>query len=271
MKQPQLHRLSLILATAALMTQPAFAADGVVATVNGKEIPQARMDLIIESQIPEEARKEDSEEFKKIKEEVRKALIRNEALAQQAEKDGYGKDPKVIQQLDIARESILINAMIADYVKKNPISEKDLKAEYDQIVKNAAGKNKEYNARHILVKTEDEAKEVLAALKKGEKFEDLAKAKSQDPGTKDNGGELGWSTPRTFVKPFADAMVGLKKGETSPEPVKTDFGYHVIQVKDVRDATPPAFNDVKAQVEERLQQKRVADFVQGIESKAEVK
>ena len=271
MKQLQLRRLSLLLASAALLAQPALAADGVVATVNGKDIPQARMDLILESQIPEEARKEDSEDLKKVKEEIRKALIRNEALAQQAEKDGYGKDPKVLQQLDIARESILINAMLGDYVKKNPLSEKDLKAEYDQIVKGAVGKNKEYKARHILVKTEDEAKAVLADLKKGQKFADLAKAKSQDPGTKDNGGELGWSTPRTFVKPFADAMIGLKKGEISSEPVKTDFGYHIIQVQDVRDATPPAFKDVKPQIEERLQQKRVAEYVQSIESKAQVK
>ena len=173
------------------------------------------------------------------------------------------------QEAYVAKDNceVTLGGVRTSFTKGTSIS----KAEYDQIVKNAAGKNKEYNTRHILVKTEDEAKEVIAALKKGEKFEDLAKAKSQDPGTKDNGGELGWSTPRTFVKPFADAMVGLKKGETSPEPVKTDFGYHVIQVKDVRDATPPAFNDVKAQVEERLQQKRVADFVQGIESKAEVK
>lgn len=270
MKALQLRRIALLLATSALVAQPALAADAPVATVNGKVIPQGRMDLIIESQVPPEVRA-DAGKMSQIKDEIRKTLIRNEALAQEAEKQGLDKDPKVVQQLNMARESILINAMISDYVQKHPVSEADMKAEYDSIVKANAGKNKEYKVRHILVKTEDEAKGILAKLKKGEKFEKLAKAKSQDPGSKDNGGDLGWSNPRTFVKPFADAMVALKKGETVTEPVKSDFGYHIIQLEDVRDAKAPAFEDVKPQIEQHLQQKHVDEFVKGIEAKAEVK
>jgi peptidyl-prolyl cis-trans isomerase C len=158
-------------------------------------------------------------------------------------------------------------AYVADFVKTHPVSDAQLKAEYDRL--RAARGDKEYKARHILVEKEEEAKAVIADLKKGKKFEELAK-QSKDPGSKDRGGELDWNSPSGYVKPFADAMVKLEKGKYTEQPVQTQFGWHVILVEDVRPTKFPAFEEVKPQLTERLQQQAFSKSVADLRAKAKV-
>jgi peptidyl-prolyl cis-trans isomerase C len=198
---------------------------------------------------------------------VKEELINREILIQEADKLGLGATPDVKNQVDIARQSILIRALVTDYLKKHPVSDADVKAEYDKF-KAQAG-DKEYHARHILVEKEDEAKAIITKLKGGAKFEDLAK-QSKDPGSAANGGDLDWASPASFVKPFSDAMVALQKGQITEAPVKTQFGYHVIKLDDVRAAKVPTLEEVKPQIAESLQQKKLQAYQQELRGKAKI-
>ncbi len=162
----------------------------------------------------------------------------------------------------------MIRELFADYQKKNPITDADLKAEYDKLAANAGGK--EYRVRHILVSKEEEAKAILAALAKKAKFEDLAKKSSKDPGSAAKGGDLDWANAGSYVKEFSEAMVKLGKGQTTSAPVKSQFGYHIIRVDDVRQAQLPKFDDVKPQIGQQLLQQKLAAFQQDLRSKAKV-
>ncbi|MBC7860905.1 MAG: peptidylprolyl isomerase, partial [Burkholderiaceae bacterium] len=191
--------LSALLAVCAL---PALAQN--IATVNGKAIPAARLEQIVR-QVVAQGGQPDSPELRAA---IKKDLIGREVLMQNADKAGYGLRPEVMAQVENTRQSVIINAMLADYVKKNPVKDAEIQAEYDKY-KSSVGE-KEYHARHILVATEGEAKDLIAKLKGGAKFEELAKV-SKD-GSAANGGDLDWANPASFVKPFADAMVALKNG-----------------------------------------------------------
>src|SRR2546422_7752082 len=208
-------RLLVVLFAAAAL--PAMAQN--LAVVNGKAVPSSRADLM-DTQMTSQGQQDAPQLRAMIKEE----LINREILIQEADKLGLGNTADVKSQMEIARQSIVIRALVADFVKKNPVSEADIKAEYDRF-KAQAG-DKEYHARHILVEKEDDAKAIIAKLKAGAKFEDLAK-QSKDTGSAANGGDLDWATPATFVKPFSDALVALKKGQLTETPVKTQFGFHV--------------------------------------------
>jgi peptidyl-prolyl cis-trans isomerase C len=157
--------------------------------------------------------------------------------------------------------------MLADYIKKNPVKDADIKAEYDKY--KAQVGDKEYHARHILVGTEDEAKQIIAKLKGGAKFEDLAK-QSKDPGSAANGGDLDWASPASFVPDFSKAMTSLKKGEVTETPVHTQFGWHVIKLEDVRPAKVPPLEEVKQQVAESLQQRKLAAYREELMKKAKI-
>ncbi len=198
---------------------------------------------------------------------IKDELINREILIQEADKLGLGSSADVKAQIDIARQSILIRALVADYLKKNPVKDADIKAEYDKF--KAQASDKEYHARHILVETEDEAKAIIAKLKAGAKFEDLAK-QSKDPGSAANGGDLDWAAPAAFVKPFSDAMVSLKKGQLLETPVKTQFGYHVIRLDDVRAAKVPTLEEVKPQIIESLQQRKLQAYQKQLRDKAKI-
>jgi peptidyl-prolyl cis-trans isomerase C len=161
----------------------------------------------------------------------------------------------------------MVQALIQDYVKAHPVTDADLHAEYDKV--KAARGDKEYKARHILVDKDSEANDIIAQLKKGAKFEDLAK-QSKDPGSKDKGGDLDWNPPSTFVKPFADALTKLEKGKFTETPVKTQFGWHVIQLDDVRAQPFPPFDTVKSQLQSRLQEQEVQKYVLGLRAKAKI-
>jgi peptidyl-prolyl cis-trans isomerase C len=170
--------------------------------------------------------------------------------------------------MELARQAILIRELFADYQRKNPVTDAEVKAEYDKFV--AANGGKEYRARHILVPKEEEAKAIIASLKKGGKFEDIAKKQSKDPGSGANGGDLDWANPEGYVPEFSQALTKLNKGQTVDAPVKTQFGWHIIRLDDVREAQLPKFEDVKPQIAQQLTQQRLTQFQEELRSKAKV-
>ena len=236
---------------------------GTVAKVNGAAIPQSRLDLVIKA-----AAAQGQPDSAEVRSALRENLITEEILAQEAIKKGLDRNPDVQTQVDLARQGILIRAYQADFMRNNPVSDSDLRKEYES-VKSQMG-DKEYKARHILVETEQEAKDLIAALKKGGSFEKLAGERSIDTGSKSNGGELGWSSAAVYVKPFADALTKLKKGETTSQPVQTPFGWHVIRLEDVRAAVPPSFAEVKQNMQQRVLQRKFATVVESLRKNAKV-
>lgn len=249
--------LVLLFAAAAL---PVMAQN--VAVVNGKAIPSSRADVMIK-QMTAQGQPDNPQLRSAVKEE----LINREILMQEADKQGLSNNADIKNQLELARQSIVIRALIGDYLKKHPIADADITAEYNKF-KAQAG-DKEYHARHILVEKEEDAKSIIAKLKAGTKFEDLAK-QSKDTGSAANGGDLDWATPASFVKPFSDALVALKKGEITDTPVKTQFGYHVIKLEDTRPAKVPTLEEVKPQIAEALQQKKLAAYQEELRKKAKI-
>ena len=189
-------------------------------------------------------------------------------LAQAATKAGIDKDPEVIQQTELAKESVLAGAFVQDYAKNHPISDDQLQQEYDKLKAHLG--TKEYKARHILVDTEAEAKAIIAQLGKKGNFDKIAKEKSKDAGSAANGGELEWAVPTNFVPPFAKAMVDLKKGEYTKVPVKSQFGWHIIKLDDVRDLKVPTFEELKPQLLQRMQQQSIKDYIADLRSKAKI-
>jgi peptidyl-prolyl cis-trans isomerase C len=246
----------------ALAIDPAFAEDKSAAMVNGVAIPQARIDLRVKSAITQG--QTDSPELRKA---IREDLINVEVMAQEAAKLGLDKNADVVQQIEIARQQVLVIAFMQDYARNHPVGEDQLKQEYDQ--QKAMLGDKEYSARHILVETEAEARDIIAQLGKKAKFEKLA-AKSRDTGTAQRGGELGWSVPRNYVPEFANAMLNLKKGEYTREPVQSKFGWHVIKLEDMRDLKVPSFEETRPKLQQRLQQQAIRKAIEELRAKAKV-
>ncbi len=251
---------TLLLALIAVAATPAFAQT--VATVNGKAIPSAQMDAAVK-----QAAAQGQPDSPQLRDMIKKSLIGREVLVQEATKQGVAANKEVKDALEQARQDIIIRALLVDYVKKNPVSDAEIKSAYDQF--KASKGEKEYHARHILVKTEKEATDIIAKLKGGAKFEDLAKA-SQDPGSAANGGDLDWAAPGNYVKPFADAMVALKDGQVTDKPVQSQFGYHVIKLEGSRAAKVPSLEEIKGQIAESLTQRKVAAYRDQLVAKAKV-
>ena len=256
-----MNKTLVAVATATLLALPAFAQN--VAIVNGKPVPTSRVDAL-SAQIAKSGRPVTPELAGQIKEEV----ITREVFMQEAQRLGLDASEDFRTQLDLARQAILIRELFADYQKKNPVTDAEIKAEYDKFV--AANGGKEYRARHILVPKEEEAKAIIASLKKGGKFELIAKKQSKDPGSGANGGDLDWAAPGNFVPEFSKAMVALKKGQVTDVPVKSQFGWHVIRLDDVREAQLPKFEDVKPQIGQQLAQQRLTQFQESLRSKAKI-
>lgn len=259
-----LSRLAALLVAGAIVSAPALAAEKgkAFATVNGQPISQTVFNAFTAEQQAQGA--PDSPE---LKDAIKEELVRREILAQEAKKKGLDKNPNIQGQIELAKQAVLIRAFLSDYVKANPISEAQLKAEYELIKTNLG--TTEYKSRHVLVEKEEDAKAIIAKLDKGEKFSELAK-QSKDPGSKDKGGDLGWSSPAAYVKPFGEALTKLKKGDYTKTPVKSDFGYHVIQLEDSRPATPPPFDQVKPQLQQRAGQQQIENLVKELRGKAKV-
>jgi len=233
------------------------------ALVNGVSIPQARLDLRVKAATAQG--QTDSPELRKA---IREDMINLEVLSQEAVELKLDKNADVIQQAELARQSVLASAYVQDYAKNHPISEDQLKQEYDKLKANL-GKS-EYNARHILVETEAEAKAIIAQLGKKGNFEKIAKEKSKDAGSKERGGSLGWAVPNNFVPPFANALTSLKKGAYTKDPVQSQFGWHVIKLDDVRDLKVPPYEDVKPQIQQRMQQQSVQKIIDDLRGKAKI-
>jgi peptidyl-prolyl cis-trans isomerase C len=246
-----------------LAVNPAFAEDKSAAMVNGVSISQEKVDTRVK--IATSQGQPDTPDLRKA---IREDLINLELLTQEAKKAGMDKNPEVIQQAELAKQSVVVSAYLQDYAKTHQITEDQLKQEYDK-VKVTLGKS-EYNVRHILVETEDEAKAVITQLGKKGKFDKIAKAKSKDAGSAEKGGSLGWAVPSNFVPSFASAMLSLKKGEYTKEPVKTQFGWHVIKVDDIRDLKVPSFEELKPQILQRLQQQALQDLIAELRGKAKI-
>jgi len=234
-----------------------------LAIVNGKPVPKARVDMLTQ-QLAKAGRQVSPEMQGQLKDEV----IAREIFMQEAQKRGLDATDDFKAQMELARQTILIRELFSDYQKNNPVTDAEIKAEYDKFV--TANGGKEYKARHILVEKEDEAKAIIANLKKGQKFEDIAKKQSKDPGSGANGGDLDWATAASYVPEFAEAMVKLKKGETSQQPVKSQFGWHVIRVDDIREAQLPKLEEVKPQIAQQLQQQKLAAFQENLRKSAKV-
>ena len=254
------HAMALLVGS--LMSASILAAGETFVTVNGKAVPQSMADVFIAEQKAQGA--PDSPDLKNA---VREELIRRELLLQEAKKAGIDKKADLVAQAEAMRQSIIIRAYVQDYAKKHPISDAQLKSQYDAI-KTQLGST-EYKARHILVKEEADAKSVIDNLKKGAKFEELAK-QSIDPGSKENGGDLGWSSAGNFVKPFADALAALEKGKFTETPVKSEFGYHVIQLEDSRPLATPPFDEVKPRLLQQAQSQQISKMVEDLRAKAKV-
>jgi peptidyl-prolyl cis-trans isomerase C len=232
------------------------------AKVNGVAIPQSRIDLIAKEQAAQ-----GQPDTPELRNRIKDELITREVVAQEAVKRGLDKTPEVKVQMDFARQSILLSAFARDYTHRNPISEETLKKFYDE--RKAAAGEKEYHAHHILVKTEDEAKQITAQLKKGANFEKTAAEKSVDA-SKSSGGDLGWSGPERYVPAFGNALKKLKKGQVTDAPVQTQFGWHIIRLDEERTRSFPSFEEVKPQIQNQLQQQEVAKAVSALRAKAKV-
>jgi peptidyl-prolyl cis-trans isomerase C len=253
---------TLIAATLLSLAPSAFAADA-VATVNGKQIKQSVYDYIAKDATAR-GQKVDAP----VKEAIVNKLVDSEIVYQEAQKLGLDKQADYLAREELARRELLTSVYLQDYVKKNPISDADTKAAYEQY-KKAYG-DKEYSARHILVKTEAEAKDIIAQLGKGGDFAKIAKEKSLDPGSKDKGGDLGWFSPATMVKPFSDAVGVLSKGGVTQSPVQTQFGWHVIKLVDSRVAQPLPYEKVKEGLQKNLQQRNLEKMMTELRSKAKI-
>lgn len=262
MSHPSLSLRLAKLAAAALLPIASAALAQNAAVVNNKPIPKQRVDDFVAALVAQG--RPDTPELRAA---VRDELIARELFVQEAEKKGLTRNAEVQRQLDNLRQDVLIRALIRDYLKANPVKDEEIKAEYEKVRKQAG--DKEYRARHILVESEDDAKQIIDQLKKGAKFEELAK-KSKDTGSAQSGGDLDWNTPQTFVKEFSDAMVKLDKGKFTETPVKTQFGYHVIRLDDIREAKAPPLEEVRPQIQQEIERQRVQALQQSLRAKAKI-
>ena len=241
------------IALAVVLAGPLAAVAQNIAVVNGKAVPKARVDLLLQ-----QAQRAGQQVTPEMQGLAKDEVVRREIFAQEAEKRGIAAQADYKAQMELARQSILIRELFEDFKKKNPVTDADAKAEYEKFKTQSTGT--EYRARHILVEGEEDAKALIAQIKGGAKFEDLAKAKSKDPGSGENGGDLDFAKPESYVPEFGAAMSKLKKGEMTETPVKTQFGWHIIRLDDTRAAQFPEFDAVKPQIEQRLAQGKLQKF-----------
>jgi len=256
--------LSALISAALLSTvvaAPAFAQN--VAIVNGKPVPTARVEALAQ-QLAKAGRPVSPEMMGQLKEEV----IARELFMQEAQRQGLDANDDFKAQMELSRQAILIRELFGTFQKNNPVTDDEIKAEYDKFV--AANSGKEYRARHILVEKEEQAKAIIASIKKGAKFEDIAKKQSKDPGSGANGGDLDWASPGNYVQEFSDAMVKLTKGKLMDTPVKSQFGFHVLRLDDVRDIKLPKLEEVKPQISQQLGQQKLMKFQEDLRAKAKI-
>lgn len=233
-----------------------------VAIVNGKAVPKARLDLLMQ----QATRGGQQPVTPELEARARDEVVLREVFAQEAEKRGVAAGVEYRNQMELARQTILIRELFADFQKNNPVSDAEVLAEYNKF-KASAG-DKEYHARHILVEKEEDAVGIIKMIKGGASFDELAKKNSKDPGSAPKGGDLDWAAPGGYVPEFSNAMVALAKGQMTETPVKSQFGWHIIKVDDIRAATFPPIEEVKPQIEQRLTQQKLATYRDALRTKA---
>jgi peptidyl-prolyl cis-trans isomerase C len=251
--------VSLAALSAALLAPAALAQN--VAIVNGKPVPKARVDALIG-----QATKQGQAKTPELEQQAKDEVVLREMFMQEAEKRGLAGSADYKVQMEFARQTILIRELFADFTKKNKTTDAEVAAEYEKFKAQSSGT--EYRARHILVEKEDDANALIKQIKAGAKFEDLAKKNSKDPGSAENGGDLDFANPGSYVPEFSAALTKLKKGEMTEAPVKSQFGFHIIKLEDTREATFPPLTEVKTQIAQRLDQQKLAKFRDEIRSKA---
>jgi len=248
---------------AASVCLPVLAAAQNVAIVNGKPVPKSRMDFLIK-----QATQNGQPVTPALEQQARDQVVLREIFVQEAQRRGLGASPEFRMKMELARQSILIGELFEGHMRDNPVTDDAAKAEYDRIKAQEGGT--EYRARHILVEKEDEAKGLIAQIKAGAKFEDLAKKHSKDPGSGERGGDLDYAKADSYVPEFGQAMAKLKKGEMTDTPVKSQFGWHIIRVDDVRQAKLPTFEELKPQIAQQMQQQKLAEYQKSLREKAKI-
>jgi len=256
-----LKKTRLWVLLAAFAAAPAFAQN--IAVVNGTPIPKARADALIEQLVHQGL-----QNSPQLQTAVREELVNREILMQEALRRGLPNRPDVKAQVAVAQQTVVLRALIEDFVKNNQPSDAEVTARYNALVKDAGGK--EYHLHHILVDNEQQAKDLIAKIKAGASFEDLAKQFSKDPGSGKNGGDLDWSDPKAYVPEFAEAATHLQKGQMTGTPVHTQFGWHIIRLDDVRNTTPPPLEQVRPQIVQQIQQEKLQAFEEGLRKNAKI-
>ncbi|MGF6509252.1 peptidylprolyl isomerase [Paraburkholderia sp. 35.1] len=246
---------------AAFAAAPAFAQN--IAVVNGTPIPKSRADALIQQLVHQ-----GQQDTPQLQQAVREELVNREILMQEALRRGLPNRPDVKAQIAVAQQTVVLRALIEDFVKNNQPTDAEITARYNALVKDAGGK--EYHLHHILVDNEQQAKELIAKIKAGASFEALAKQYSKDPGSGKNGGDLDWSDPKAYVPEFADAATHLQKGQMTDTPVHTQFGWHIIRVDDIRAVTPPPLEQVRAQIVQQIQQEKLQAFEENLRKNAKI-
>ncbi|MFM0201659.1 peptidylprolyl isomerase [Paraburkholderia fungorum] len=256
-----LKKTRLWVLLAAFAAAPAFAQN--IAVVNGTPIPKARADALIDQLVHQ-----GQQDTPQLQMAVREELVNREILMQEAMRRGLPNRPDIKAQIAVAQQTVVLRALIEDFVKNNTPTDAEITARYNALIKDAGGK--EYHLHHILVDNEQQAKDLIAKIKAGASFEDLAKQYSKDPGSGKNGGDLDWSDPKAYVPEFADAATHLQKGQMTDTPVHTQFGWHIIRVDDVRNITPPPLEQVRPQIVQQIQQEKLQAFEEGLRKNAKI-
>lgn len=256
-----LKKTRLWVLLAACAAAPAFAQN--IAVVNGTPIPKSRADALVEQLVHQ-----GQQDSPQLQTAVREELVNREILMQEAARRGIPNRPDVKAQVAVAQQTVVLRALIEDFVKNNVPTDAEVKARYDQLTKDAGGN--EYHLHHILVDNEQQAKDLIAKIKAGASFEDLAKQYSKDPGSAKNGGDLDWSDPKAYVPEFANAATHLQKGQMTDTPVHTQFGWHIIRVDDIRPVTPPPLEQVRPQIVQQIQQEKLQAFEENLRKQAKI-
>ena len=256
-----LKKTRLWVLLAAFAAAPAFAQN--IAVVNGTPIPKARADALIDQLVHQ-----GQQNTPQLQMAVREELVNREILMQEALRRGLPNRPDIKAQISVAQQTVVLRALIEDFVKNNTPTDADVTARYNALIKDAGGK--EYHLHHILVDNEQQARDLIAKIKAGASFEDLAKQFSKDPGSGKNGGDLDWSDPKAYVPEFADAATHLQKGQMTDTPVHTQFGWHIIRVDDVRNIAPPPLEQVRPQIVQQIQQEKLQAFEEGLRKNAKI-
>ncbi len=257
-------RLASLFVTTSVLTLSLMArAEATVATVNGVAIPQAKMDIVLKTQ--SQPNQPDTPERRA---QIRDTLINQEIIVQEAQKKGLDKKADFMLQVELQKQEALVNVFVQDFLKSKPITDDLVQKEFERI--KLAMPDKEFKASHILVDKEDDAKQIIAQIKKGAKFEKLAAEKSKDPGSKIKGGSLDWAPAATYVKPFGEALTSMKKGQLSEVPVKSNFGWHVIRIDDMRTTKVPTLAEAKPQIIQMLERQEIQKMLTELRAKAKV-